>query len=603
MRNPENVLNSLSIHSNDKNYKFERLYRILYNEEMYFSAYQKIYAKEGNMTKGSDGSTIDGMSAEVVKNLIEAMKSESYQPIPSRRTYIKKKNGKLRPLGIPAFVDKLVQEVIRIILEAIYEGYFENTSHGFRPKRSCHTALLQMQTTFTGTKWFIEGDIKGFFDNISHDVMIGTLRERIADERFIRLIQKFLKAGYMEDWKFHNTYSGTPQGGIISPILANIYLDGLDKYMKEYAEKFNCGKERHRTTAYRKLEVERGKLVKQLDKATCESEREQIIKAIRDNEKARNLVPYSDAMDSGYRRIRYVRYADDFLIGVIGSKADCEIIKEDVRQFLEKRKLELSMEKTLITNAQKPAHFLGFNVYTRQSQHTKRDNMGRLKRDYGGRIVLEVTTEIIRAKLIDCRAMKITYVDGKEIWKPVARYYLKDNDDLEILDKYNSEIRGFYNYYSIANNSSVLNSYYYMMQYSMYKTYGTKYRTSIAKVIQKFGVGKNFGVKYRDKSGRENIRYFYHEGFTRKKVAAGTNVDAIVPDYRYLARTSLMDRLRANQCEYCGQKNVPLEMHHVRKLKDLSGKNQWEQLMLARKRKTIAVCQNCHRKIHYGKME
>lgn len=222
MRSPERVLNSLMGHSKDLNYKYERLYRILFNEEMYYVAYQRIYAKQGNMTAGSDGETIDGMSLVRIEKLIASLKDETYQPNPSRRTYIPKKNGKMRPLGIPAINDKLLQEVVRMILEAIYEGQFENCSHGFRPKRSCHTAIKQIGVTFCGVKWYVEGDIKGFFDNINHDVMISILRERIIDDRFIRLIRKFLNAGYIEDWVFNRTYSGTPQGGLISPILANI---------------------------------------------------------------------------------------------------------------------------------------------------------------------------------------------------------------------------------------------------------------------------------------------------------------------------------------------------------------------------------------------
>lgn len=208
---------------------------------MYGVAYQKIASNGGCTTKGSDGQSIDNMSLVRIDTLIDSLKNESYQPKPARRVYIPKKNGETRPLGIPTFEDKLVQEVVRMILEAIYEDYFENTSHGFRPKRSCHTALLHVQKTFNGAKWFVEGDIKGFFDNINHDVMVATLSERIADDRFLRLIRKFLNAGYVEDWKFHNTYSGTPQGGIVSPILANIYLDRLD-YMKEYIQKFDKGK-------------------------------------------------------------------------------------------------------------------------------------------------------------------------------------------------------------------------------------------------------------------------------------------------------------------------------------------------------------------------
>lgn len=505
---------------------------------------------------------------------------------------------------VPSFNDKLVQEILRMILEAIYEGYFEPTSHGFRPDKSCHTALLQVQVKFTGVKWFIEGDIKSFFDNIEHDVMIEILKKRISDDRFLRLIRKFLKAGYMEDWQFHNTYSGTPQGGIISPILANIYLDELDKYMKDYEEKFNKDTKRERNPEYRKLEVQRGNLVRKLKTCVDEAEREELIKAIRENEKLRSTVPYGIAMDEEYKRVQYVRYADDFLVGIIGSKEDCTAIKEDIRKYLaEMLKLELSAEKTLITHAQKPAHFLGYNIYVRKSNLTKRDCMGRLKRDYVGRIVLEVTAETIREKLLDYKAMKLNYVNDKEIWKPIARYSLKDNDDLEILEKYNSEIRGFYNYYSIANNSSIINSFKYIMEYSMYKTYCTKYRSHIPKIIEKFRIGKDFGVKYRTKSGAERVRLFYNEGFKRKSTARKYDCD-IMPDTRkHLSSTSLMDRLQASKCELCGAENVSIEMHHVRKLKNLKGKEYWEAFMIARKRKTLAVCFDCHRKIHYGKID
>ena len=210
MRNPEQVLNILAGHSNEPEYKYERLYRILFNEQMFFVAYQRMYAKPGNMTPGTDGKTEDEMSIDRINKLIESIKDETYSPNPAKRTYIPKKNGKMRPLGIPSFEDKLVQEVVRMVLEAIYEGHFEWTSHGFRPNRSCHTALKSLQNNFNGAKWFIEGDIKGFFDNIDHNVLIEIMKGRIADDRFLRLIRKFLNAGYMEEWQFNKTYSGTP---------------------------------------------------------------------------------------------------------------------------------------------------------------------------------------------------------------------------------------------------------------------------------------------------------------------------------------------------------------------------------------------------------
>ena len=254
MRNPQNVLESLKSKACKKEYSFQRLYRNLYNPEMYYLAYQNIYAKEGNMTEGSDSKTIDGMSAKRIERLIASLKDHSYHPNPARRTYIQKNNNpqKKRPLGIPSFDDKLLQEVVRMILESIYEGSFSRHSHGFRPNHSCHTALMEVKHKFIGTKWFIEGDIKGCFDNVDHTVLINLLRRRIKDEYFISLIWKFLKAGYMEDWVYHNTYSGTPQGSIISPILANVYLHELDCFMERFSASFHSGKVRRRTTEYQK---------------------------------------------------------------------------------------------------------------------------------------------------------------------------------------------------------------------------------------------------------------------------------------------------------------------------------------------------------------
>ena len=601
MRSPERVLNSLNEHSKDSSYKFERLYRILFNEELFYVAYQKIASNGGSTTKGSDGRSIDGMSLARIETLIASLKDESYQPHPSRRVHIPKKNGKTRPLGIPAFEDKLVQEVVRMILEAIYEGHFETTSHGFRPKRSCHTALLHIQKTFSGAKWFIEGDIKGFFDNIDHDVLVGILRERISDDRFIRLIRKFLKAGYVEDWTFHNTYSGTPQGGIVSPILANIYLDKLDKYVKEYIRHFDMGTKRRPGKESNDLANERKRTVRKLKKVKDGTEKAALVARLKAIEQERAAFPSGDEMDGSYRRLKYIRYADDFILGVIGSKEDALRIKEDIKSFLsESLALELSEEKTLITHTGKSAKFLGYEITVTRNNHQRRDVQGRLRRTYGKRVRLNVSMATLRDKLLEYGAMEIKLRNGKEVWKPKCRSGLIFNDDLEILDRYNRETVGFCNYYLIANNCVVLHNFRYIMEYSMYKTFAGKYRSTVRKINKKYRLNKLFTVKYEQK-GAIKSRTFYKTSFKRRTTAFNGSCDIEPYSIADVSRTNLTDRLKAEKCELCGATGK-LIMHHVRNLKDLKGKESWKRLMSARKRKTIALCPSCHRLRHLGKV-
>ncbi|ODM24805.1 reverse transcriptase domain-containing protein [Acetivibrio mesophilus] len=253
MRNPPIVLKALNEKAHDTSYQFSRLYRNLYNPNFYLMAYSNIYSNSGSMTKGLDDKTLSGISYDRINNIILRLKNQSYKPTPVRREYIPKKNGKTRPLGIPSADDKLVQEIVRMMLEQIYEPIFSKYSHGFRPHRSCHAALIQVQKTFTGVKWFVEGDIKGCFDNIDHHVLIRILRKRIKDEYLISLIWKFLKAGYVDNNIFYNTYSGCAQGSIISPILANIYLNKLDKFVERYKTEFEKGKSRKYNPHYHKI--------------------------------------------------------------------------------------------------------------------------------------------------------------------------------------------------------------------------------------------------------------------------------------------------------------------------------------------------------------
>ena len=595
-RSPEKVLNSLMEHSKDSDYKFERLYRILYNEEMFHLAWQNIYANQGNMTKGVDGKTADQMTFVRIERLIESLKNETYQPHPSRRTYIPKKNGKMRPLGIPSFNDKLVQEVVRMILEAIYESSFEHSSHGFRKKRSCHTALSNIQKTFNGTKWFIEGDIKGFFDNIDHEILINCLKERIADDRFIRLIRKFLNAGYVENWKYNKSYSGTPQGGIISPMLANIYLDKFDKYMKQYIQNFDKGTKRRRSKEAKQFEWKKSCLTRKLRVEQGETAREELLKAVKDLQRERIKYPHGDAMDETWKRMKYIRYADDFLIGVIGSKADCIQIKADITQYMsEMLKLELSAEKTLITNAKKPAKFLGYDIFIRQSNDTKRDSLNNPIRVFNNRTVLYLTTEVMRKKLMEYDALTIANQNGKEVWKPKVRKHLLGLEIKDIVNRYNAEIRGLYNYYSIANNSSVIDSFYNIMEYSMYSTIASKLQSSVRKVIRKFSQNGEFKIPYTNKRGEIKHITFYDKGFKRKSTNEIICKDNLPLKFTF-KHTSLAQRLKACKCELCGNKGEAV-MYQVRNLKKLKGENEWERKMIVMNRKTLVVCNVCNSKI------
>jgi len=598
MRNPETVLNTLCLHSKVSDYKYERLYRILFNEDMFFVAYQRIYAKQGNMTPGTDGQTVDQMSIQRIERLIESIRNETYQPQPARRVYIPKKNGKSRPLGIPSFEDKLVQEVARMILEAIYEGHFENTSHGFRVHKSCHTALTHIQRQFTGARWFIEGDIKGFFDNINHNILIDILRERISDERFLRLIRKFLNAGYIEEWKFNRTYSGTPQGGIISPILANIYLDKFDKYMRDYADKFNKGTQRQRNATYFRINTQAVISRKKLKTETDPRVKAELAEKVKSLQLELRNTPCSHEIDENYRRLKYVRYADDFLIGVIGSKADCEKIKAEITQYMiDSLKLELSAEKTLITHAQEAAKFLGYEISVRKSSAMKRNRKGVLQRDFNGRVMLLLPMETVKKKLKDYDAINLEQVNGCEVWKPKSRSNLTAKKPQDILAQYNWEIRGFYNYYCIANNvSATCSKFGYIMEYSMYMTLAQKLRSTVSKIMKRFYKDRQFVIPYMDSKGCQHYRILYDGGFKRQNGITDKNCDT-EPFTVLVPYPTLVERLKANRCEFCGVEGATV-MHHVRTLKALPTKHEWNRVMLKRWRKTLAVCETCNAKIH-----
>lgn len=605
MRNPITVLKSLTEKAQDKTYKFQRLYRNLYNPQFYWTAYKNIYANKGSMTAGVDGTTIDGMSDRRIEKIIASLKDNSYQPNPARRTYIAKKGNtaKKRPLGIPSANDKLVQEVVRMILESIYEQNFSDNSHGFRPKKSCHTALLHIQDTFTGVHWFVEGDIEKCFDSFDHHVIINLLRQRIDDEPFIALMWKFLKAGYMEQWEYSKTYDGVPQGSGISPILANVYLSELDKFMEDYKGDFDRGKYRKLNPEYHRLiskaSTRRIKLKNKKDKMdeTAKADVQAEINCL--VAEARKM-PSHMPIDVNYKRVLYVRYADDFLIGVIGSKEDAENVKSDVRTFLaEKLKLKLSDDKTKVTHSGDRARFLGYDIVVSRDQSLKKRKDGVVQRTQKYTVNLLVPREKWVAKLTEYKAFKIRYTpDGKERFHALHRGKLINKSDIAILSAYNAEIRGLRNFYSIANNAYAIGRFASVMKHSMLRTFANKYRSTVSEMKKQYVKSGLFSVEYYTKAGMKTAT-FYNSGFKRKEEPIRDSNVSILPAYKkYDKANSFIARLRAGSCELCNKRTDDLVFHQVKKLKDLKGELEWERVMKEKRRRTLVVCTDCHDIIH-----
>lgn len=605
MRNPTEVLKSLTEKSKDESYRFQRLYRNLYNPEFYWLAYKNIYANKGSMTAGADGTTIDGMSNERINGIIASLRDRSYRPKPAKRVYIAKKNSnKKRPLGIQSGNDKLVQEVVKMILESIYEPVFSNKSHGFRPNRSCQTALMQIQKTFTGTNWFVEGDIHACFDSFDHHVIVEILKKRIDDEMFIQLIWKFLKAGYMEQWEYERTYSGVPQGSGVSPVLCNIYLNELDKFMEKYAIDFNTKAPRKRLSPAYKTSVNRAyeyrKEGKRLWEQLSPEERKIRSRRLKELERAEKSMTPTVPLDANYKRIQYTRYADDFLIGVIGSKEDAEQVKRDVKAFLQDApKLEMSDAKTKVTHTGDRARFLGYDITVSRSQNMKKLANGKIQRCQTGVVKLLVPREKWVGKLLEYQAIKIKINEnGKERFVALHRGKLVNKSDIEILATYNAEVRGLYNYYSIANDAFKIGRFGNVMKYSMYKTFACKYKTNVHEIKRRYCVGDLFTVAHDTKAGRKTTT-FYRDGYKRKETATKFDNVSELPDYsKYTKTNTLKQRVERHTCELCGKDCRNLEIHQVKKLKDLKGNADWVLLMRKRRRKTLVVCPDCHKTIH-----
>jgi group II intron reverse transcriptase/maturase len=562
----------------------DEVYRQLFNPALYLLAYGRIYANKGSMTPGATAETVDGMSMGKIGRIIDAMRHERYRFSPVRRVYIPKKNGKMRPLGLPTWSDKLVGEVVRLLLEAYYEPTFSDRSHGFRPGRGCHTALSEVANTWTATTWFIEVDVADCFGSLDHEVMLATIAERVHDGRFLRLIRGMLTAGYLEDWVWNATHSGAPQGGVASPILSNIYLNRLDKFVETVLiPTYTRGEVRAANPAYHRVAVRRGSARKRGDRA----EARQLLRQMR-------AIPSKDPTDPGYRRLRYLRYADDQLLGFTGPKAEAKEIKERLTRFLrDDLKLELSQDKTLITHARtRAARFLGYDIIT---QHSTRITRGR--RTVNGSIGLRVPNDVIKAKTAPFLRRG----------KPAHRSaWIKENDHT-IVSTYGAIYRGIVQYYLLAGNVFRLNRLQWVMETSMLRTLAAKHNSTVPKMAKKHkakidtpeGIRTCFEARVERQGRQPLVARFGGIPLKRKKLTVITDRQ---PSGAIYPHRELITRFLHGRCELCASTD-DIHVHHVARLADLAGPGphpEWTRFMAKRRRKTIVVCRSCYDTIHSG---
>lgn len=595
MQKAENILQAMR-KMGEKRIPLERAYRNLFSEDLLLTAYARTARNKGALTAGSDErDTVDGMSLERIQKVIEELRSERFRFCPARRIRVPKKSGGQRPLGIPNFTDKLVQEALRQVLEAYYEPQFRNSSHGFRPKRGCHTALAAVKGKFRGATWFIEGDIRGCFDNVDHQVLMDILARDIKDGRLLNLIRMGLEAGYMDEWNYNRTYSGTPQGGVLSPLLANIYLNELDAYIEDVLiPQYTRGTKRAENPEYKRLKF-----------AMTQARKKGDIKKAKEIERQRRHMPSQDVYNPNFRRLQYVRYADDFILCFIGTKAEAEAIKEAISTFLkEKLHLELSPTKTLITHARTEyARFLGYDISIFNADDKISPRKGTIAK-------IRSQSGYVRLGIPYGKVDELTkrYMQGG---KAVHENALLKFTDATIVNVYQQRYRGIAEYYKYAIDRRRLQKLKYYMEIALTKTLACKHKDSVKSIYRKYATRREIGgysykvlaVEIPNSQGKQ---YAYWGGITLKRIDVGQGyiIDRTVKDdLPQPTRLELVRRLQANRCELCGS-TEKCEVHHVRKLVDIkrqwrnTEKPAWVEKMIGMRRRTLVVCTECHHEIH-----
>lgn len=571
------ILERLSILSKlnkNKDYINKDLYRLLYQKELYILAYEKIKSKQSN-------AGLDGISLSAIDIIIEKIKNQTYKFSPATRVYIPKP-GKIekRPIDIANIKDKVVLESVRIILEIIFEPTFLETSHGFRPNKSCHTALKFVKQKFTGVRWMIEGDIRKYFNSIDHSILINKMEKKIQDTRFISLIRKILNAGYLEFKVLKTDLIGVPQGNIISPILSNIYLNELDKYIEDLKVNFDKGTKRAINPEYKNL-YKSSNYFKSRNPSKAAELRKKMLR-----------VKPTLANDPNFKKLAYVRYADDWIIGIIGSKKDAIEIKNRIKEYLkEKLKLELNEEKTLITNCkEKGSLFLGVDIKSpmyEKSKMTIRNRLGKIfkQRVGGSPIKMRLPQSRVIGKLSTA-----LFCDKLGIAKPKLHWLGYTHD--EIITAYNAVINGIFNYYSFVSNTRSLSRIYSILRSSAAKLLATKYKLKTQRKVY-----RKFGKILAQPNGKELI---FRNNWEIRPMDFKENIST---DISIIYTTRLTRSILNKICAIC-QSTEKVEMHHVKHLKNMNSKlTLMEKSMVSLNRKQIPVCRICHMDIHSGKYD